>query len=126
MMQVEEPSVLIADDNDAWREAVDDVLRREGLRTVQARCGEEAVELVRAEHLDLALIDFHMPRLDGLATVRAIRRVEPKLPAILMTAHPQDLPPAEVQRLRISRVLVKSGDRHGLVTVVVRTMRRRW
>ena len=41
------PSVLIADDNDTWRDAVGDVLAREGFRTVEAACGEWTREAKR-------------------------------------------------------------------------------
>jgi CheY-like chemotaxis protein len=119
-----EPSVLITDDSDSWREALGEVLHREGFRTLEAACGEEAIELVRTEHLDLALIDFHMPRLDGLETIREIRRHDARLPAVLMTAHPGALPYAQVRELHVTTVLVKTADREGIVTVVLGLVRR--
>ncbi len=117
------PSVLIADDNDGWRGAVGDVLAREGFRTLEATCGEEAIELVRHERLDVVLIDFHMPRLDGLQTLRIIRREQYWLPAVLMTAHPADLPAAEVRALRVETVLEKPVDRQVIVRIVTRVVR---
>lgn len=117
------PSVLITDDNDGWRAIVEDILSREGFRTLQATCGEEAIEVVRTEHLDIVLIDFHMPRLDGIETLRIIRRHRENLPAVLMTGHPQDLPTAEVQALRIESVLTKTADRQRIVTTVTQIVR---
>ncbi len=117
------PSVLIADDNDGWRGAVGDVLARAGFRTLAATCGEEAIELVRHERIDVLLIDFHMPRLNGIQTLRIIRREEYWLPAVLMTAHPADLPAAEVQALRVETVLEKPVDRQVIVRIVTRVVR---
>jgi CheY-like chemotaxis protein len=114
------PSVLIADDNDGWRGAVDEVLTREGFRTVQARSGEEAVDLARAEPVDVALLDFHMPRLDGLETLRRIREFLDHLPAALMTGRPAEVPPAAVRSLRIEFVIEKPADRVQIVTVVTK------
>ena len=119
-------SVLITDDNDAWRDAVDEVLRRAGFRTLQAECGEEAIEVVHTQHIDIALIDFHMPRLDGLETLRRLREEPMWLPAVLMTAHPADVPLAEVRSLHIEFVLTKPADRHHVVSVVSRLVRVAW
>jgi len=116
------PSVLIADDSRTWRDAVGEVLSREGFRTLEAADGEEAVEVVRCERLDVVLIDFHMPRLDGLGALRIIRRERRRLPSVLMTAHPTDVPPEEVRALRIATVLAKPADRRVIVTTVTRVM----
>jgi CheY-like chemotaxis protein len=116
------PSVLIADDSDAWRDAVGEVLDREGFRTLEAADGAEAVEIVRCERLDVVLIDFHMPRLDGLQALRIIRRERRLLPSVLMTAHPTAVPPEEVRALRIATVLAKPADRRVIVTTVTRVM----
>jgi CheY-like chemotaxis protein len=117
------PSVLITDDNDGWRAIVEDILSRVGFHTLEATCGEEAIELVRTEHLDVVLMDFHMPRLDGIETLRIIRRNREHLPAVLMTGHPQDVPAAEVQALRVETVLTKTADRQHIVTTVTKIVR---
>ncbi len=121
----DEPSVLVTDDSDAWREAVREVLAREGLRTFEAACGEEAIELVRTRHLDLVLMDFHMPRLDGLETIRRIRREGADAPAVLMTGRPKDVPRVDLARLRITTILAKPADRRRIVTVVMSVVRHR-
>jgi len=117
------PSVLVADDSEAWRGAVGDVLARAGFRTVEAADGQEAVEVVRCERLDVVLIDFHMPRLDGLQALRIIRRERRRLPSVLMTAHPSDVPADQVRALHIATVLTKPADRRVIVTTVTRVMR---
>jgi len=119
-------AVLITDDNDAWRDAVNDVLRRAGFQTVQAACGEEAIQVVHLEHIDVALIDFHMPRIDGLETIRRIRAEHRTLPAALMTAHPQDVPEAEVHLLHVECVIAKPAGRREIVSVVTHLLRTAW
>jgi len=118
------PSVLIADDNARWRSTVQDILSRAGFRTLDVSSGEEAIEVVRGERLDVILIDFHMPRLDGIQTLRIIRREERWLPAVLMTAEPEQLPAAEVHDLQIHSVITKPADRRVIVTTVTRVVRR--
>ena len=116
------PSALVADDNQAWREALQDVLAREGIRTVQAECGEEAIEVVRAERIDIVLLDFHMPRLDGLQTLRIIRSENHWTPAVMVTAEPEEVPREEAESLHVWDVLPKSADRRAIVATVVRVV----
>jgi CheY-like chemotaxis protein len=120
----ESPSVLITDDNDAWRQVVEDILARAGFRTTQAACGEEAIEVVRTGSIDIVLIDFHMPRLDGLQTLRIIRAGGSWQPAVIMTAHPDQLPAAETEALRVESVLTKPAERQVIVTTITRIVWR--
>jgi response regulator NasT len=55
----------------------------------EARDGEEAVELARREHPDLALLDVKMPRLDGIEAARRILDERP-IPIVMLTAYGQD------------------------------------
>jgi len=120
---IRDPSVLITDDNDAWRAAVDDILSRAGFQTIQATCGEEAIEVVHREWIDIVLIDFHMPRLDGIQTLRIIRASGLWVPAVMMTAHPDDVPPEEVEDLQIRDVIEKPAQGRQIVTLVTRVVR---
>ena len=51
-----------------------------------ARDGVEALELYKANHIDLILMDVRMPRMGGLATTEQIRRTDTKIPIIALTA----------------------------------------
>lgn len=81
-------TVLIADDNDANRELVSVILERLGYRVLEACNGREAVERVHEGRPDLALLDIHMPKMDGYEAIRAIRKnpAFAKLPVIALTA----------------------------------------
>jgi CheY-like chemotaxis protein len=118
------PSVLIADDNDRWRDTVGDVLSRAGFRTLEASSGEEAIQVVRTEQLDVVLIDLQMPRLDGIQTLRIIRAERRWIPAVLMTGRPEALPAAEIRALRIHSVIHKPADRRIIVTTITSVVRR--
>jgi|WetSurMetagenome_2_1015567.scaffolds.fasta_scaffold31180_3 CheY-like chemotaxis protein len=120
----ESPSVLITDDSASWRQVVEDVLARAGFLTAQATCGEEAIEVVQRQRIDLVLIDFHMPRLDGVQTLRIIRAHGSWQPAVMMTAHPDQVPAEDVQALGVESILEKPADRRVIVTTVTRIVRR--
>ncbi|MCX7028964.1 MAG: response regulator transcription factor [Spirochaetes bacterium] len=78
-------TVLIADDEPKIVRLVAGYLEREGHRTLHAATGRQAVELFRAHHPDLAVLDVMMPDLDGIEAARAMLR-EADLPIIFLTA----------------------------------------
>jgi len=66
--------VLVADDDDAVRILLRDVLTGAGYRVEEARDGEEAVEKALAYHIDLVITDLNMPRMNGRQAVEKLRR----------------------------------------------------
>ncbi len=86
-MQLNEPQILIADDDADLRSALAEALERRGYHTTLVGDGQEALEVIQSRiTLHLAILDVHMPRLSGLETLEQIRRMNvPKLPCILMT-----------------------------------------
>jgi CheY-like chemotaxis protein len=79
-------SLLITDDDDAFRETLRNIFEPEGFQTLLAHSGEEALEILRSHPVHIALLDQHLPRLTGLETLRIIRQRNAILPVILMTA----------------------------------------
>ena len=78
-------TILVADDDASIRQTLALFLEGKGYRVLVAEDGEEAVALARAEEPDLILLDIRMPRLDGLAALRALKE-EVRAPVIMITA----------------------------------------
>ncbi|MFH1681712.1 MAG: response regulator [Candidatus Eisenbacteria bacterium] len=68
------PLVLVAEDEGGLRRAIADLLHRNGYSVVEARNGEEIVEVARRERPSLILVDGMLPLLDGYAAARVLRR----------------------------------------------------
>jgi PAS domain S-box-containing protein len=68
--------ILVAEDHPTNRRVIELILGPLGLELIMAADGQEAVEAFRPGAFDLVLMDMQMPRLDGLAATRAIRRLE--------------------------------------------------
>jgi len=82
--------ILVAEDETIIRLDLRDLLERAGFEVcAEARDGEEAVALARAEQPDLAIMDVKMPRLDGIEAARRILDERP-IPIVMLTAYGQD------------------------------------
>ena len=80
--------ILLADDDEGVRTSLSQVLAIDGYEVLPAANGRQAVAWLRSELPDLALLDIHMPGLDGWRTLERIERRRPFLPLIVITARP--------------------------------------
>lgn len=78
--------VLVVDDELPMRVALVEALRAEDYRVSSAADGEEALEKVFAESFDLVLLDVMMPKLDGFAVCREMRKRGLRIPVMMLTA----------------------------------------
>lgn len=79
--------LLIVDDDHAHRNMLKLMLENWGYTAFEAGSGEEAVDFVRQQAVDLVLCDVRMTHMDGFATLQAIHDWNPAIPVILMTAY---------------------------------------
>lgn len=84
---MEKAKVLIAEDEEAQRDLLRGFLKKEGYAVEAVSNGREALEKLKADFFDIVLIDYKMPELDGLQTLRQIRGRFPDLPVVMMTAY---------------------------------------
>lgn len=80
--------VLVADDEKDIAEIVSELLEGEGIRTIRAHDGREALAAAEHHHPDAVVMDIKMPVLDGLETIRRIRKnaALQKTPIVVVTA----------------------------------------
>ena len=83
----EKASILIVDDDESMCETLLDILEDKGYGVVIARDGAKAVAEAGRRHFDLALIDIMMPGMNGVETLRGIKRADPKTTTMIMTGH---------------------------------------
>jgi CheY-like chemotaxis protein len=66
-------TILLIDDDSLVLSTFSELLRAHGHRVLVAAKGRDGLELTRAERPDLILVDYHMPEMDGLAVVAALK-----------------------------------------------------
>lgn len=110
-------SALIADDDPDFRETLRLVLEP-FLSTVEARSGEEAIDIVQQRSVDIVLVDMHMHVLTGLETVRLVKQFRAVIPCILITADATEELRRDAQLVAAYSVLKKPVTRRELVTEV--------
>lgn len=81
------PTILIVDDQACIRKLFSEVLNFEGYRVETARNGKSAREHLRFSPPDLVLLDLYLDGPDGWEVLRDIKRQDPGLPVIILTAY---------------------------------------
>lgn len=79
-------TILVADDDANIRELVCLFLRNDGFATIEAADGKEALNIYASTHVDLVVIDIMMPVMDGWTLCMELRRANPDLPLLMLTA----------------------------------------
>ncbi|AVX04445.1 response regulator [Maritalea myrionectae] len=81
-------TVMIVEDNELNMKLFNDLLESRGYRTIQTRNGMEALDLAKAHHPDLILMDIQLPEVSGLVVTKWIKEDEAlrSIPVIAVTA----------------------------------------
>ncbi|MGA2448813.1 MAG: response regulator [Polyangiaceae bacterium] len=124
------PRVLVVDDSPTIRKVVSAVLHRHGYDPIVAVDGQAALEILtestNGATVDLVLVDFVMPRMNGFQLCRALRR-DTRLratPIVLMSAKSDRIREHFVQQTGAIDAITKPFDAHALVAVVENAIRR--
>jgi len=88
--------ILVIDDDEDFRFIITRTLEKEGYLVQAVGSGAEAIEALKSQKFDLALVDIKMPEMGGRETVKEIRKLDPQLPVLLVTGSP-DWPDRELR-----------------------------
>jgi CheY-like chemotaxis protein len=106
--------VLIVDDEADVRKTLTDIVRAmryaEPLEIEAVPDGREGLDAVVRQRPDVVLLDLQMPRMDGLALLKQIREIEPRLPVIVISATQENRMSSEALRHGAVAYLPKPFD----------------
>lgn len=81
------PAILIVDDEPSIIQSLSGLLSDEGFEVIAASNGYEALKVIDAESPDLVLLDIWMPGIDGIETLKEIKKGNPHIQVIMITGH---------------------------------------
>ena len=117
--------LLLVDDNVAVLAALDRLLRAAGYNVTTAANGRAALEIIDTQSVHLVIADIHMPEMDGIELLRAIRAKAPSLPVIALSGGGA-LPAAEALKaatlLGAVTTVEKSATVDGLLAAIGRAL----
>jgi DNA-binding NtrC family response regulator len=104
------PRILVADDEPNIRKNLAMVLESGSYQVDEASDGEEALILCRQTHPDIAFVDLHMPKIEGLDVLAHFRTLSPKTAVVIITAYGSAANAVEAMKLGAVDFLEKPFD----------------
>ncbi|MBB6215458.1 DNA-binding NtrC family response regulator [Anaerosolibacter carboniphilus] len=102
--------VLIADDEKNMRWILEKKLKECNFGVIEAKDGQEAFEFFLEKEPDLVVLDYRMPKVDGMEVLKRIRTLNEKVPVIMITAHGNTDAAVEAMKLGALDYLSKPFD----------------
>jgi CheY-like chemotaxis protein len=119
-------TVLLPSEREGWNETLSRLLEPQGVHTVLARSGREALGLIESTPLHAVVLDTQMPQLGGMQVIKLMREMRDKTPppAILLTEHLTNHLLREALGMHVFSVLSKPVDFNILLDALARLLKR--
>ena len=102
--------VLLIDDEKDFVEALAERMKTRGMNVTTTTSASEALKILEAEAFDAIVLDIHMPGMDGLQTLEAIKKRNSDLQVVLLTGHATVEKGIEAMKLGAMDLLEKPAD----------------
>ena len=110
MNDSQEIKILIVDDERDFLETMGFWLKSKGYIIDMADSGNAAIEKIKENPPDVVFLDVVMPGMDGIETLREIRKISPDLSVVMVTAHTSNKKITEAEELGVAGFFRKSAD----------------
>ncbi|MBI4964876.1 MAG: response regulator [Desulfomonile tiedjei] len=122
---VENATILIADDSEILNNMLKDVFEENGFEVVQAFDGEECRSIFLRKHPDLAFVDIHMPKIDGIEMLRYIKERDRRTLVVMMTGVGSEQTAVRAMKLGADDYLTKPFGIDEVVALATKLLERR-
>ncbi|TOB51094.1 ATP-binding response regulator [Vibrio parahaemolyticus] len=110
-------TIMVVDDNESLRKFTAMLLEKQGFEVVQKEDGQQALDTLEKDNIDLILMDIEMPIMDGVEASRRIRNSEKPYASVPIIAHTGDSSPVTLDKIGssgMSDFIVKPADKNRL------------
>jgi DNA-binding NtrC family response regulator len=118
-------AVLVVDDDEDVLEALELILTQQGCVVTTAMSGDTAVAVAKLKGFDVALTDLRMAGLSGLETLAALKRIDARLPVIVVSGYVTEEAVEEVMSRGAYAYIRKPFDLRELIALVRRALQSR-
>ena len=117
--------ILVVDDEQSMTEFISILLGKDGYRVVTANSGQEAIEKATDMRIDAVITDIKMPGIDGISVLEGIKRIDPSIPVIIMTAYASRQSAIDAVNKGAFQYLEKSANNDEIKSAVKNALRMR-
>jgi len=125
-MQLDEFNVLLVDDEAEFVETLVKRLRKRKVNTAAVGSGEEALKILKEMPVDVVVLDVKMPGMDGIETLRKIKKINPLIEVIMLTGHANMEVAIEGMELGAFDYLMKPMDIDELLYKLQDAYKKKW
>src|SRR5690242_9426505 len=101
--------ILVVDDEQSMTQFLGIVLRKEGFQVTTVNSGRDALDKIRMEPFDVVISDIKMPGMDGIQLLQGIKKHDPNIPVVLMTAYASQQSAIDAVNLGAFQYLLKNA-----------------
>jgi DNA-binding NtrC family response regulator len=123
---VTEFRVLLVDDETEFLETLVKRLKKRKLDVTSAESGKDALRVLQETAIDVVVLDVRMPDMDGLETLREIKKIRPSVEVIMLTGHANVEVAMEGMELGAFDYLMKPMDIDELLYKLQDAYKRKW
>lgn len=99
--------VLLVDDEQDFLTLMSRRIESWGYDVVPVSGGREALEAIKSGKADIVILDYMMPDMDGIKTLKGIRKIKEKMPVIMFTAHLEEKAIKGTENMQVSAYIPK-------------------
>ena len=111
--------LLLIDDEEAYVQVLAKRLGKPNIQVTPALSGSEAIQKLRRDDFDVAILDLKMEDMDGLEVLKIFKKMVPNMPVIMLTGHGSETAAREGLELGAFDYLTKPCDFEDLVSKIV-------